>query len=208
MLLRTVLTVAIAATISTPSVAGELFDINHRHEPAEPSAGSATLDTAGPAEPFGTSGQEYLTISGSTTTFSTEATDLALGVAYSRFLTDDFEWINDLRVMHSNQSGDNVVAGNFRMLFRYHAINRERWTVFGDIGIGVLVATDEIPNTGTVLNFTPTLGIGATWSLPNSNARLVGGVRWHHISNARIESDRANPSRDDAALFFGVSFRL
>lgn len=198
---------ALLAACCSVASAGRLFDINNRHrEPASSPALEADLPE--PDEPFGSSGQTHLTVTGFTTIFSIDSTDVALGLAWSRFLADDFEWIIDGRVLHTNQPSDNVVAANLRMLFRYHAINRDTWSAFADIGIGVMLSPDDIPADGTNLNFTPTVGVGATWQLPGSTARLVGGVRWHHISNARIDDNLLNPSRDDLSLFLGLSWRI
>lgn len=200
---------AILALCCPLASASRLLDLNNRHQqPGDTEPALADSDIPTEAEPFGRARQQHLTITGFSTTFSVEATDVALGLEWSRFLADDFQWIVEGRVLHSNQPGDNVLAGNFRMLFRYHAINRDTWTAFADIGVGLLIATDDVPADGTDFNFTPTVGVGATWQLPGSAARLVGGIRWHHISNARIDDNLLNPSRDDIAVFLGVSWRI
>jgi hypothetical protein len=68
------------------------------------------------------------------------------------------------------------------------------------------VSTDDVPNDGTSFNFTPRLGVGFTRQLTDSGIRLEGGLRWAHISNARITGDADNPARDSAMLYVGLIF--
>mgnify|MGYP001951235339 CR=1 FL=1 len=48
-------------------------------------------------------------------------------------------------------------------------------------------------------------GIGMTHQISDDGTRLVGGLRWHHISNARIHGDDSNPSRDAPHVYLQVA---
>jgi hypothetical protein len=82
------------------------------------------------------------------------------------------------------------------------------WTLFADVGIGVLLATDNTPSGGTGFNFTPRAGVGGTWRLNDEGVRLQAGVRWHHISNARINGETRNPDRDGIMGYVALQFPL
>jgi hypothetical protein len=73
-------------------------------------------------------------------------------------------------------------------------------------GIGVMGATGDVPDGGTPFDLMPRAGIGVTKQLTDDGLRLDVGVRWHHISNARINGDDENPSRDGAMLYAGLIF--
>ena len=46
-----------------------------------------------------------------------------------------------------------------------------------------------------------TYRLDETWG-----ARLLGGLTWAHISNARIHDDDNNPGRDSLMLYLGIVF--
>ncbi len=55
---------------------------------------------------------------------------------------------------------------------------------------------------GSHFEFTPQGGFGFTYAI-KPQMRLVSGVRWHHISNARTND--SNPRRDSILVYVGVS---
>lgn len=161
------------------------------------------------AQPFGVKGQtHWLLYSGAAFSVEDEedAVDVPLTIGYSTFIVDDVEFSLELSAWGHFQDGDDAAGINPGFNFRWHFLNREKWTLFTDAGIGVLVTTDNVPDTGTSFNFTPRLGLGGTYRLTDAGLRLIGGVRWHHISNARIEGERRNPDRDGVLVYLGVMF--
>ncbi|MFA6045786.1 MAG: acyloxyacyl hydrolase, partial [Phycisphaerales bacterium] len=91
--------------------------------------------------------------------------------------------------------------------FRWHFVHEEDFTVYADIGIGILGATDNVPSNGTSFDFTPRAGVGFTYALNDAgDLRLVGGLRWAHVSNARIHGDDDNPGVDTIMMYSGVQF--
>lgn len=164
-------------------------------------------DPAPAAARFGAEGSQWWTVGAGVATDFSKATDGSLRGAYSTFLVDDVEFSAELNAWYFNQSGPNAVGLNPAILFRWHFYNEGPWTLFGDIGIGVLLATDSVPRDGTVFNFTPRVGVGFTRELDElTQTRLQVGLRWHHVSNARLLGEGDNPSRDGLLLYAGLQF--
>ncbi len=141
------------------------------------------------------------------------ATDLNVYASISRFLVDDFEVMGELAAWYFAQSGRDAAGLNPALNLRWHVHNTHRdptaaqhWSLFLDAGMGVLVSTDNVPQGGTGLNFTPRAGAGLTWRPSAGRSLYHAGVRWHHISNARIHGNERNPDRDAPALYAGVTF--
>ncbi|MEN1704614.1 MAG: acyloxyacyl hydrolase [Planctomycetota bacterium] len=133
-----------------------------------------------------------------------ETTDIYGGLAVHHFLTPSFEVVGVLDLYYFDQEGDEAFGLGPSLDLRWHFLQRGRWTVFGSAGIGLLFSTDDVPTNGTSFNFTPRAGVGATYRVADSNVRLVGGVRWHHISNANITGEDDNPDRDGILGYLGV----
>lgn len=174
-----------------------------KHEPEPP------LAPAPPPRPrFGDAHSRWWTIGGGVADDFTTATDINLYFDYSYFLVKDVEFLAELDTWYFNQAGDNAFGAGPSIIFRWHFINRDHWTVYADAGIGLLFTTSAVPEGGTDFDFTPRLGFGVTRSLTedDAGARLVLGLRWHHISNARINGDAENPSRDGLMLYGGVQW--
>jgi hypothetical protein len=95
---------------------------------------------------------------------------------------------------------------NPMLVFRRHfALDDARdWSWYVDIGIGVMLSADDIPQDGTSFNFTPRAGTGLTYQV-SDDWRLIAGFRWSHISNARIFGDDDNPSSDGVMFSIGLS---
>jgi len=176
--------------------------------PSPASTAAADLDTdaaaAGELERFGTIGQQYLTFGLAVANDFQDATEINAHAAYSTFIAPDVEWILEAGVWYHDQPGDNAFSGNFSTIFRWHLINEDRWSVFIDAGVGALLSTDNVPRRGTSFNFTPRAGVGYTRRIADDGTRLITGLRWHHVSNARLLGGDSNPSRDAPAVFLGV----
>lgn len=154
--------------------------------------------------PFGVEGDEWITIYGGVAHDFNNAWDTALYANYSRFFVDNVEFGLEAALWNFSQTGDDAQGLSGSMFFRWHFVNRQSYSLFFDAGIGVMVATDLVPDEGTGFNFMPRAGGGATFKLGGSGARLITGLRWHHISNARIHGEERNPSRDAPMLYAGI----
>lgn len=141
---------------------------------------------------------------------SDQSNDFNAAFTLSTFLIERLELLMEFGGWYFNQPEDDAVGFNWNLIFRFHVFtfgDRKDWTVFLDGGAGLLVTTDVVPAGGTGFNFTPRAGFGFTHRLSDeSETRLVLGLRWHHISNARINGDDRNPGRDGINLYVGLEF--
>lgn len=133
-----------------------------------------------------------------------DSTDLMLAVAVHHFLSPEVELLGQIEAFSFDQDGDNAFGAGPSFELRWHFWRPGRWTTFANAGIGVLGSTDDVPAGGTSFNFTPRAGLGATCRLGGGATRLVGGVRWHHISNATFSGEDDNPDRDGVMFYAGV----
>lgn len=159
----------------------------------------------GPRPAYRSRGSQALTVTGGFAYNFQDASDGRLGVAWSRFLEDDVEFMLEGGAWHFDQDGDNAAALSTSLLFRYHLLSYENWSFFGELGIGVMASTDRVPERGTSFNFLPRGGLGYTHRV-SDRAHLIVGAHWHHISNARILGDTRNPGRDAPMLYAGFVF--
>jgi Lipid A 3-O-deacylase (PagL) len=158
------------------------------------------------ASRFGAEGSEWLWAGWAIADDFESAVDQYAYFAWSTFLADDVELALEAGLWHFNQPGDNEGGLSGSLLFRWHFINKDEWTVYAQIGIGAMGATGDVPDDGTSFNLMPRAGVGVTKQLDEAGVRLDVGLRWHHISNARINGDDDNPSRDGAMLYVGLIF--
>lgn len=154
-------------------------------------------------------GPMYLTLGGGVAHNFNSATDFNGFAQISAFIAPKFELGFELGGWYFDQPGKNAegVSGSLAMKYHFWHSEKRDITAFGELGIGVLVASRQVPAGGTNVDFMPRAGAGLTWEVAEG-VRLVGGVRWHHISNARIKGDSRNPSRDGLMGYVGVNFAL
>lgn len=158
-----------------------------------------------PTGPFGTQGTQWVTAGLLFADDFDTSVDVNIHVAWSQFVSRNVEFALELAAWRMMQDGDDATAINPVAVFRWHFVNRGRWSLFGDLGIGVIVSSDDVPTGGTSFNFTPRVGAGVTYQLwEEHSTRVVAGVRWHHISNARLAGDDSNPARDAPAIYAGL----
>lgn len=134
------------------------------------------------------------------------STDIPLRGAYSYFLGEGVEFSLELDGWFFAQEGPDAVGASISTIFRWHFYRKDPWTAYIDAGIGLLGASDEVPDGGTQFNFLPQAGAGVTRRLNDRGLRLQLGLRWHHISNARSQGDDENPDRDAPMLYGGLIF--
>lgn len=134
------------------------------------------------------------------------STDLPLRGAISYFLGDGIELSGEVAGWYFAQEGDDAAGLSGSVIFRWHFYRKDPWTVYVDTGIGLMGATDDVPADGTSFNFMPQAGAGITRRLNEDGMRLQAGLRWHHISNARVTGDDDNPDRDAPMVYVGLIF--
>ena len=157
---------------------------------------------------FGKAGSDYLSIGTMGAPNFRGQFDASLFGQYSYFLIDDFEVGVEAALWGFFQ--DNDTAGvSTSLVMRYHFFQAERWSAFAEAGMGLLASGDDVPDGGTSFNLMPRLGAGLTWQMfEDSPTRLITGLRWHHISNARIRGEEANPARDGPGLYVGLMYQF
>jgi hypothetical protein len=179
-------------------------------ETAPEDAAATTADAIPSARiSYGSAGSQWLTVGSGFAYDFDENADANVHVAWSTFLADEIEFGVEGALWGFFQQGDDTAGVSGSLLFRWHFLHDEAydWTVFGDVGIGLLGAFDTVPDTGTGFNFLPRAGFGLTTRIDDeSDTRLMLGARWHHISNGRIEGDARNPARDSVMLYAAVVF--
>jgi hypothetical protein len=134
-----------------------------------------------------------------------DSVDAYAWTSISWFVAEDVELGLELGLWGHNQPGNDTASLSVSNTIRWHFLNTDGWTLYGDIGFGLLGSIRTVPDGGTGVNFLPRVGVGFTRRLTESS-RLQVGLRWHHISNARIGGDLRNPSRDSTMLYMGVIF--
>ncbi len=211
-----------AAADLAPLPALREFKLNWEAQPEQPQAPTASGDGGAQPQPtevstpgFGSAGSHWLTVGGAAAHDFDEDYDFNLHFAWSTFLADRFEFGVEAAAWYFDQTGENTGGISGMFVFRYHWWSGPRgdfdWTSFLDVGTGMLAGFDEVPDGGTGFNFIQRAGAGITKDLdasdgPAHGARLVCGLRWHHISNGRAEGDGRNPSRDALLAFVGVQW--
>jgi len=175
-------------------------------QPGEPEQKPAPEAVTKSAAEFGAPDSQWWTVGGDVSYGFNGSTDIAAHGSYSFFMARDVEFAAELGLWHFNQPGDNAEGLSVSMVFRWHFINTGAWTVYADAGIGVLGATDDVPDGGTSFDLMPRAGVGFTRLLSDDGVRLQVGLRWHHISNARIFGDGDNPARDQPLVYAGIIF--
>lgn len=171
-------------------------------QPAEAAGGAAP--PASRTLRFGEEGSQWWTFGAAIAPDFDDAVDFNLHVGYTTFLVDSVEFTWENAVWYFDQDRDDAVGLSSSLVFRWHFLMRDRWSLYADAGIGGMVSTDDVPEDGTSVNLLPRLGVGGTWQYGDGPSRLQAGLRWHHISNARINSDDSNPSRDAPMLYVGL----
>jgi len=161
---------------------------------------------AGAVPEFGAADSCWWNVGANFTWGANSSTDTGLYGAFSYFMARDVEFAAELGLWYFNQPGENAAGLSASMVFRWHFVNTGAWTVYGDAGIGVLGATSEVPEGGTNFNFMPRAGVGFTRLLNDDGLRLQIGLRWFHVSNARINGDSNNPAYDQALVYAGLIF--
>lgn len=172
----------------------------------------ATLGKPAPL-PYGEPGPWWISLGIGLAPAQTEgdfAVDARLNLTTSTFLVEDIEFLMEWDLWGFLQEGTDSVGLSWSFLLRVHFPLDEQkdTTFFLDGGVGVLGSVNRVPEDGTYINFIPKLGVGISHRLDDSASRLVGGVRWHHISNARINGEDRNPSRDGVMVYLGYTFPL
>ena len=106
-----------------------------------------------------------------------------------------------------DQSGPDADVVMLDILLRHHLLHWRRFSFFIDFGVGVSYANERTPPGGTYFNFMEEAGLGSTIHIKD-NLHLLTGVRFFHMSNARIDGPEHNPSLNAWQVYAGIMFKL
>lgn len=167
-------------------------------------SGQASAAAAAAAAPrFGAAGSWRWQILGGGGTGTDSISNAQLGVGVSWFVVDDLSIDVQVNADYFNQSGPSAWGGDVELLFRWHFLARDTWSLYMDGGCGLMWTSHDVPPDSASFNFIPQAGAGATWEIA-ADTRLMLGARWFHASNANTGSP--NPSYNGVFVYAGVSF--
>lgn len=158
-----------------------------------------------PVPPYGVAGTTHWTVGLRSARDLDSDQDTSLYGQYTYFIADDVEVGVEVGAWLILQRNDTVGA-SFSFIGRYHFFQQPSYSIFVDTALGAMLAGERVPDSGTSFNLMPRVGIGMTSSIGDGGARLVYGLHWHHISNARLGGAENNPARDGLGLYFSVAF--
>lgn len=174
--------------------------------------GPSSATPASPATPAAAGGEDFakgvwtLSLYGGYVHDYQNDGDLGFGsVGVGYYVADRFAVGAEVRGFGISQEGPNAPAVEANLFIRHHLIVADPWTLYIDGSAGVFYADHEVPAGGTHFNFMEDTGLGATYRL-DDGVYLMGGVRYFHISNARIHGNDRNPSVNGLEGYFGVMF--
>ncbi|MBY0307803.1 MAG: acyloxyacyl hydrolase, partial [Phycisphaerales bacterium] len=138
-------------------------------------------------------------------------------VAWSTFLGRGLEIQIEASGWYFDQARGDTGGAGLAFNLRWHGLHGSYgqaasdgydWTLYADLGIGVIASGDDVPPEGSSFNLAPRVGVGFTARLGESDRRLVAGVRWHHMSNARVNGDSNNPDFNAPMFYVGLEWPL
>ncbi len=167
-----------------------------RAAPAAPSTSPAADQIAFPQGTW--SFQSYLSCAGAADTAMPSAN---VGAGY--YLIDNLSLNVEAAGYGVIQDGPDACAGEIRFLIRHHLLSHDRFTLFADIGEGFFEASEDVPPGGTRFNFVFRAGLSASYQL-RDDLYLIGGARYWHLSNAKLEGEARNPAKNGVEGYVGV----
>lgn len=102
-------------------------------------------------------------------------------------------------VDHARDTG----GGGVDMLFRWHPVQGQDSSLYLDGGPGFVYTRKTLRDPGTHFNFTVQGGAGFTYRITD-RFHSMAGLRWFHISNARIRGKNRNVGFDSPMFYLGL----
>lgn len=199
----------VLAPVLAPCVAGAVSFADAIAQDEQPPPTPQAAERVNPA--FGMPGNRTWSVGGAVL-FGGNGSDGAYQgfVAFDTFLAKDFQIGVELGGWFFDQESDDALGASAIMNLRWHFLpweaSKEEWSLFAELGIGIMGTTEDVPPGTGEFNFTPRAGFGATFRLGEGEERLLVGVRWQHVSNARIFGADDNDGSDMVMLHAGMVF--
>lgn len=122
-------------------------------------------------------------------------------------LTIHYYLVDDLAMIAGGQVGyvesQRTTGGAFggpELGLRWHVAKNARWSVYVDALAGAMYQQHAITPASLRFNFDLQGGAGATYRV-SRNTLCAGGVRSHHLSNARVRGKNRNMGYDAVMLY-------
>jgi hypothetical protein len=128
-----------------------------------------------------------------------------VGIGY--YVWDNVSLNAEFSGFHNDQAGPDANIYALNALLRQHLFHRGRFSLFVDAGGAVSIADTRTPPNGTYYNYMEETGIGSTYQIKDS-LHLIGGIRYYHLSNARLEGPVHNPSINGLQGYVGLMLRF
>jgi len=166
---------------------------------------------------FGDAGYTSLTLAGNFGSDLESDFQAGVTIGWSTFVAPKLEmgvelggWYFNLSTGTSGQ--ESTGGGTVNFVGRWHfwmpdSPADRSWSVFAEARFGLAGTFDDVPFDGTSFNFTPAAGVGYTRDI-GDGVRLITGVRWFHMSNARLTGNSNNPGLDSLMGYVGVMIPL
>jgi len=166
---------------------------------------------------FGDTGYTSLTLAGNFGSDLESDFQAGVTIGWSTFVAPKLELGVELGVWYFNLSTgtsgqESTGGGTVNFVGRWHfwmpdSPADRSWSVFAEARFGLAGTFDDVPVNGTSFNFTPGAGVGYTREI-GEGLRLITGVRWFHMSNARLTGNSNNPGLDSLMGYLGVMIPL
>jgi hypothetical protein len=103
---------------------------------------------------------------------------------------------------HALRTKDHLVGGP-QVGAIWRLAHAGRWSGYLDGLAGAVVHEEPLTETSLRFNFDLQAGLGAGYALAGGTL-VRGGIRWHHLSNARVRGKPRNLGYDGPLLYVGV----
>jgi hypothetical protein len=163
-------------------------------------APAARADTTPPADPFA-KGSRYWSIAGAVSRKPALASIALAQAMVSYYLVDDvaIECGGQVGYADSQRTSAGALGGP-EFGTRWHFAKGERWSTYVEGLVGAVYQRHPLTQSSLRFNFDLQGGGGATYHASN-NTVLAGGVRVHHLSNARVHGKEQNLGYDAPMLY-------
>ena len=125
------------------------------------------------------------------------------GIRFTYFIEDALALSVGANFNHVSNEGASSDGPSVDVLLQWHFVRARKHSFFFDAGIGGFFGSNSVPPPGSRFNFTPQVGLGATYEISHKT-RVIAGIKWYHLSNANTFED--NPGIDHALFYGGLSF--
>lgn len=101
----------------------------------------------------------------------------------------------------------NGIQGGPEVGLRWHVLAGRDWSAYVESSVATVLHEHPLTANSLHFNFDVEGGVGATRRVTDT-VHLMGGLRWHHLSNARVRGESRNLGYDAPMLYGGLMRRF